>query len=214
MPWAAGTFSRLYGPAGWVADRQNGTKILATRHDDHDEDLATGINNALAKDGTNAATADISMGGFDLTNLPNPPGGATHAASKAYVDSLSTLPFTSGDQIIFRNAGGTAPTGWAIVSAQNNVALRIIGSGVPSSFAGTGFTTVFSATRATTSESSHTHTGTTNNGSASEQLAVGGAGILTVAQHTHTFATGAGSAHSHTSNLAVSYYDMNLIQKT
>ncbi len=111
MPWAAGTFSRLYGSAGWVDDRDAGTKILATRHDSHDQDLSDGINACLKKDGTNAATADLNIGGFKLTNLADPTS-AQHAATKAYVDAAGSIAFASGDQILFR--GAATPTGWTI----------------------------------------------------------------------------------------------------
>ncbi|MBK8200396.1 MAG: hypothetical protein IPK75_18770, partial [Acidobacteria bacterium] len=79
MPWSAGTYARLYGLAGWVDDRDAGTKILATRHDSHDQDLADGINACLKKDGTNAATANLSVGGFKITNLGTPSAGTDAA---------------------------------------------------------------------------------------------------------------------------------------
>lgn len=209
MPWAAGAYSRLYGAAGWVDDRDAGTKILATRHDAHDQDLADGINNALAKDGTNAATADISLGTFKITNLATPTNAAD-AATKAYVDSLAAVVFASGDQILFR--GAATPTGWSI-AAQNNKALRIV-SGTPSSGGSIAFTSLFAASYATVAESSHTHsvsTGTTNTGGT---IQAGVGGNLVPPDHTHTGTTGAGSAHAHTVNLAVQYYDMQVIQKT
>lgn len=209
MPWAAGAYSRLYGAAGWVDDRDASTKILATRHDAHDQDLATGINNCIAKDGTNAATADISMGGFKLTSLGTPTN-ATDAATKAYVDAAGSVAFASGDQILFR--GASTPTGWTIV-AQNNKALRIV-SGTPSSGGSNAFTTCFNAAFATATEASHTHSGTTGtaNGGAT---AIAGTGATTATpDHTHGFTTGAGSAHAHNLTLNVQYYDMQVIQKT
>lgn len=73
MPWSAGSFSRTNGVNTganlWAADRDAGTKIRADRHDTHDQDLADGINATLAKDGTNAATANLDFGGFRVTNL-------------------------------------------------------------------------------------------------------------------------------------------------
>ena len=209
MPWAAGAYSRLYGAAGWVDDRDASTKILATRHDAHDQDLATGINNCIAKDGTNAATADISMGGFKLTSLGTPTV-ATDAATKAYVDAAGSVAFASGDQILFR--GAATPTGWTI-AAQNNKALRIV-SGTPGSGGSNAFTTCFNAAFATATEGAHTHTFTTGTASAGTVLAVGGGGNNVTPDHTHSGTTAAGSAHAHNLTLNVQYYDMQVIQKT
>lgn len=73
MPWAAGTFSRTNGVNSgadtWEQDRDEPVNILASRHDDHDQDLADGINACLLKDGTNTPTADLPMGGFTHTGL-------------------------------------------------------------------------------------------------------------------------------------------------
>lgn len=73
MPWSAGAFTRTNGVNSgadtWAQDKAASTKILASRADTHDQDLATGINNCIAKDGQNAATANLPMGGFKHTNV-------------------------------------------------------------------------------------------------------------------------------------------------
>lgn len=70
MPWnGSGTFTRQYGSSGWANDKAAGTKIVASRHDTNDDDLATGINNCLTKDGQVVATAAMDFGGFKLTNV-------------------------------------------------------------------------------------------------------------------------------------------------
>lgn len=55
MAWSAGVFTRTNGvytgSAVWQSDKAAGTKILATNHDAHDQDLAAGINAALHKGG-------------------------------------------------------------------------------------------------------------------------------------------------------------------
>ena len=214
MPWAAGTFSRLYGAAGWVDDRDAGTKILATRHDSHDQDLATGINNALAKDGTNAATADIGLGGFKITSLGTPTNAAD-AATKAYVDAAGSVAFASGDQILFR--GASTPTGWSIV-AQNNKALRIV-SGVPGNGGTNAFTTALNTARATGAGGAHNHAATGLSGSfttSSTAAAGGGEWCLDGSTQAVTISgnTANESSHTHTLNLDVQYYDMQIIQKT
>lgn len=84
MPWSAGTFTRtngvFSGAAVWLSDKLAGTKITSAHHDTHDEDLADGINNCMAKDGTNAATAALNMGGFRVTNVADGING-DHAAN-------------------------------------------------------------------------------------------------------------------------------------
>ena len=42
---------------------------MASRHDTHDKDLADGINDCIHKGGQNSATADISWGGYKITEL-------------------------------------------------------------------------------------------------------------------------------------------------
>lgn len=73
MPWSSGTFSRTNGTNSgsttWTQDKAGGTKIVADRHDTHDQDLATGINNCLTKDGQNTATANLPMGGNKHTDI-------------------------------------------------------------------------------------------------------------------------------------------------
>jgi len=74
MTWnGSGTFSRTNGvntgTQVWQDDRDDGTKIRADRHDTHDQDLSDGINACLAKNGENAATANLDVGGFIITNI-------------------------------------------------------------------------------------------------------------------------------------------------
>ena len=214
MPWSAGAYSRLYGSTGWVDDRDAGTKILATRHDAHDQDLADGINNALARDGSNAATGDISMGGNQITNLGTP-ANATDAATKAYVDAAGAIAFASGDQILVR--GAATPTGWTI-AAQNNKALRIV-SGTPSSGGTNAFTTALNSARTTGAGSAHSHGATGLSGSFTTGTTAGaGGGVWALAGSSQAVtiggSTAAESSHTHTLSLDVQYYDMQVIQKT
>lgn len=60
MAWSGGTFTRTNGvntgATAWVTDAASAVKIRADRHDTHDQDLATGINQCINKDGSNTAT--------------------------------------------------------------------------------------------------------------------------------------------------------------
>lgn len=65
MAWnGSGTFTRTNGvntgATLWASDRDASTKILATRHDTHDQDLATGIQSALTKNNESKPTANFA----------------------------------------------------------------------------------------------------------------------------------------------------------
>lgn len=67
MAWSGGTFTRANGSTEWQDDAALGIGIEAGLHDAQDNDLATGINNCLTKDGQNTPTANLPMGGFKHT---------------------------------------------------------------------------------------------------------------------------------------------------
>lgn len=90
MPWAAGTFSRENGNTGWQDDEAANIGIESGLHDTHDSDIATGINTCLTKDGQNAATADLPMGGFKHTNV----GVSTARTHYARSDQVQDGGFT------------------------------------------------------------------------------------------------------------------------
>lgn len=73
MGWdGSGNFTRTNGintgTEVWQDDEAEGTNILSDLHDNHDQDLADGINNCLTKDGQNSPTADIDFAGFWIKN--------------------------------------------------------------------------------------------------------------------------------------------------
>lgn len=74
MAWnGSGNFQRTNGSFSgvsvWEDDANAGFDIVDSRHDNHDQDLAQGINNCLTKDGQNSPTADLSMNTFKHTNV-------------------------------------------------------------------------------------------------------------------------------------------------
>jgi len=88
MPFdGSGNFNRVMN---WVSDATAGIKIVATRHDSEDDNLAAGLSNTLTKDGQSQPTANIPMNGKRLTNL-GAPSAATDAATKAYADAVRTF---------------------------------------------------------------------------------------------------------------------------
>lgn len=84
MGWAAGAFSRV---RNWVTDEAGAINIEADLHDEEDDNLAAGINNCLAKDGQNQATADINLG---INKLINVKAGTT-ATDAATIGGTETL---------------------------------------------------------------------------------------------------------------------------
>jgi len=98
--WAAGTYTKgNNGTGGWTGDASLGIGIEAGRHDTQDNDFATGINQCLNKDGSNAATGNLNLGGFRYTNV----GAATARTDLAQVGQVQ-----DGDYIWLGTTGGTA----------------------------------------------------------------------------------------------------------
>lgn len=74
MAWdGAGNFTRTNGSntgaTVWQQDEAGAVDIEADRHDAHDQDLAAGIEACLAKNGENAMTGDLDLGGNAIVNL-------------------------------------------------------------------------------------------------------------------------------------------------
>jgi hypothetical protein len=74
MAWnGSGVFTRTNsvhtGTTLWQQDQAAGTGIVSDRHDYQDQDIATGLNNALCKDGQNSPTANLPMATYHHTNV-------------------------------------------------------------------------------------------------------------------------------------------------
>src|SRR5262245_35259971 len=87
---SSGTFNRTNnvngGPTTWQDDAAAGTKILASRHDDHDQDIANGLTECITKSGKSQPTANISLNNHKIINLTDPEN-PKDAATKSYVDA-------------------------------------------------------------------------------------------------------------------------------
>lgn len=67
MPFdAQGNFTRVMN---WQEDAANSIPILASRHDDEDDNFAAGFNETFCRDGRAAATGNFKMGGNKIVNL-------------------------------------------------------------------------------------------------------------------------------------------------
>ena len=70
MVWSGGNYTKgNNATGGWTGDASLGIGIEAGRHDTQDNDFATGINQCLNKDGSNAATGNLNLGSNKLTNV-------------------------------------------------------------------------------------------------------------------------------------------------
>lgn len=75
MPWDTPTKSFIRkntdftGSTVWQQDQQATIKIIASRHDNHDEDIAGGISACLNLDGINEMRAVLGMGGYAIQNM-------------------------------------------------------------------------------------------------------------------------------------------------
>lgn len=97
MAWptwnGAGTFTRT--AAQWQNDAAAGTLILADRHDNNDQGLATGINACLAKNGENAFTGTTGSSAFR---------GAVDNTSDLGSTSLRWRNLYAGTSVVFQGA--------------------------------------------------------------------------------------------------------------
>lgn len=109
MAWDGnGNFSRTNGvnsgTGTWTADKNASTNILASRHDTHDQDLATGIGSCLTKNNESKPTADFKPNADASYDL----GSATAQWKNAYLSghvigsgsaNLYTPTITNGSNV-------------------------------------------------------------------------------------------------------------------
>ena len=71
MPWTGSTYIRTDGTYNgqtvWFENFSNNIKIVYSRHDTHDQDIADGITACLNKNGANTPSANLPWGGFKIT---------------------------------------------------------------------------------------------------------------------------------------------------
>lgn len=105
MGWASGVYTRVFGSAGWQDDKAALIKILASRHDTHDQDIAAGLN-----------TLRTELRGEALTNatkvLTSVAGTNTITASLTSATPAGTLTgYTAGLMVVIipanNNTGAT-----------------------------------------------------------------------------------------------------------
>ncbi|CAB3782032.1 glycosyl hydrolase family 28-related protein [Paraburkholderia fynbosensis] len=104
MPFnGSGSFSPKYN---WQNDAALGLNISSSRMQGQDDDMAAGLSLCLTKDGQQTPIANLTMGGWRLTNLGTPVG-TSDAVTKNYVDTF--LASATGSSLIgFLQAGAGA----------------------------------------------------------------------------------------------------------
>jgi hypothetical protein len=105
MAWSGGTFTRANGSTEWQDDAALGIGIEAGLHDAQDNDLATGINTCLTKDGQNTPTANLPMGGFKHTGAGSASGTGQYTTYNQLQDS--TFAATVASVAINNTSAGT-----------------------------------------------------------------------------------------------------------
>jgi len=100
MPWSGGNYTKgNSGTGGWAGDATAGIGIEAGRHDTQDNDFASGIDQCLNKDGSNAATANLNLGGYKVSNVAN---------ATIRTDSATLGQLQDGSVIWCGTSGGSA----------------------------------------------------------------------------------------------------------
>lgn len=106
MPWnGSGVFNRSNGvntgAEVWQDDAGAGVKIRADRHDTHDEDIATGLENTITRDGQNSPTASLPM------NSQKHTGVAATSGRSSRTEYLATGVAQDGDVFELGSVAGT-----------------------------------------------------------------------------------------------------------
>lgn len=133
----AGVFSRIHS---WIADRDNGIKITAVRHDAEDDGFATGLSNCICRDGQSTVTAAIPFSSQRITGLGNATADADAlnritadgrylVHGQCYLSWTSTLLLTlspcNGNQIVIDGVRQTIPAAGVTLSPLSSAASTV-----------------------------------------------------------------------------------------
>lgn len=119
----------------WQEDQQATIKIIASRHDIHDQDIATGITQTLNINGLNTMQAPLSMGDNPITNLTQ---GSVATDAVSLDQTITDATFDNGSRVLTLDREGMSNVTVTIPSGTGGG-----GEGsVSSVLAGAGLTTV------------------------------------------------------------------------
>lgn len=120
-----GNFTRVMN---WQDDAANSIPIVASRHDDEDDNFAQGLSNTLCRDGRAAMTGNLKMGSFKITSLGN---GTTDndAVNKGQLDSAVASVSASISTIINNTLKSLYPVGSVYIGTQSTCPMASLISG-------------------------------------------------------------------------------------
>lgn len=101
------------GSTMWATNKARDNRILATLHDAHDQGLADSIAACIAKNGENAATADLPMGTHHHTGVTDGTALTHYASMKNLQNSTAQWGGTSGGTNTVTITCSPAPTAYA-----------------------------------------------------------------------------------------------------
>ena len=100
MGRSGGTYTRtngtFTGPTVWTQDRDAGTKITASNHDTHDQDIANAITASIAADGQTPITSNLPMSGYRHTGCGDGAARTDYCTLKQYQDGTPTWGTSGG----------------------------------------------------------------------------------------------------------------------
>ena len=100
MPWSGGTFTPSNGPYQgatlWAQAAAAGEDVRADRFDSAWSDLAGAMNNVLTRDGQNAPSSNLPMGGNRHTNVADATDRAHYAAYGQVLDATGAFVAPAG----------------------------------------------------------------------------------------------------------------------
>jgi hypothetical protein len=157
MGWnGSGTFTRV---RNWQDDANAGINIVADLHDEEDDNLTSGINACLTKNGQNAATAHLPMGGFrhtDVADATQPNhyasagqvqdgsviwGGTAGGTADALTLSVTPTPSSYVAGMVIRFIGSASNTGTATINVNGmgaKTAKSVTGKALPGGYIKSG----------------------------------------------------------------------------
>jgi len=93
MGWSGGTFTRA---RDWTDDEAGAVDMLSVNFDQEDDNFEAGINACLTKDGTNAPSADLPMGGNTHTGVGDAANKDDYASAADVIDQHLNFYVDSG----------------------------------------------------------------------------------------------------------------------
>lgn len=120
-----GNFTRVMN---WQDDAANSIPIIASRHDDEDDNFAQGLSNTLCRDGRAAMTGNLKMGSFKITGLGNGTNN-NDAVTKGQLDAQNTSLTTAINTAVRTAISNVFPVGSIYIGTQETCPLSSLISG-------------------------------------------------------------------------------------